>query len=230
MNYSPEIQQVHAEFNTAADKLLKEAKEYLENVQVPSEEKYDMLKEYGFTSTKEYRENHVILTERTTAKIVAETVEHYSVNYVNKFIQNGDVQHICKKYGLVCGSTQLYEGFIPKKNLEEIANFPPVREADRVWKYRRDLWVSSTEIIDLEQYLQLSREEKEKCYPITKKDLMICAPQKDFNMEGHEVKDHMIVKEVPDPVVLFPVRLGYLIVTAWGDEASDPLVLNEKQN
>lgn len=34
----------------------------------------------------------------------------------------------------------------------------------------------------------------------------------------------------PDPIVLYPVKHGYIIVTAWGDEASDPLVLNEQMN
>ena len=35
---------------------------------------------------------------------------------------------------------------------------------------------------------------------------------------------------VPDPVVLKEVKGGFLIVTAWGDEASDPNVVNEINN
>lgn len=34
----------------------------------------------------------------------------------------------------------------------------------------------------------------------------------------------------PDPVVLKPIKGGYLILTAWGDEASDELVVNQKFN
>jgi len=50
-----------------------------------------------------------------------------------------------------------------------------------------------------------------------------------------KVKDFKISKiEIPDPVVLKPVYYGgqkhYLIVTAWGLEASDELVVNEKMN
>lgn len=57
----------------------------------------------------------------------------------------------------------------------------------------------------------------------------ICALPKDFNQEGMEVKGHkLVLKE--DPIVLFKVRGGYLIVTAWGAEASDPLVVNPKTN
>lgn len=63
----------------------------------------------------------------------------------------------------------------------------------------------------------------------------IAAPLKDFNMADSEVKDFKISKiQVPDPVVLKPVVYNkqkyYLIVTAWGLEASDELVVNQKMN
>ena len=50
-----------------------------------------------------------------------------------------------------------------------------------------------------------------------------------------ELKDFKLSKiEIPDPVVLQPVNFKgekyYLIVTAWGDEASDELVVNETLN
>jgi hypothetical protein len=35
---------------------------------------------------------------------------------------------------------------------------------------------------------------------------------------------------IPDPVVLQPVQYGFLIITAWGDEASDENVVNPKNN
>ena len=40
----------------------------------------------------------------------------------------------------------------------------------------------------------------------------------------------LVKKHIPDPVVLQPVKGGYLIITAWGDEASDPLVINPLMN
>lgn len=44
--------------------------------------------------------------------------------------------------------------------------------------------------------------------------------------EGYKLEK----KFIPDPVVLQPVKGGYLILTAWGDEASDPLVVNQNFN
>ena len=78
-------------------------------------------------------------------------------------------------------------------------------------------------------YSMDSFSKKEVC------PLEIAAPKKDFNMKGMEVRDGKLSNiEIPDPVVLKPVvfegRKHYLIVTAWGLEASDELVVNQKMN
>lgn len=65
---------------------------------------------------------------------------------------------------------------------------------------------------------------------IVDKQLKICAPAKDMEIpQGKQVVGYKI-QNVPDPVVLQPVRGGYLIICAWGDEASDEIVVNEKMN
>lgn len=60
----------------------------------------------------------------------------------------------------------------------------------------------------------------------------ICAPKDDFHTSGWEVRDGY--RLVYDPIVLQPVskegQEGFLIVTAWGDEASDEIVVNETKN
>jgi len=62
----------------------------------------------------------------------------------------------------------------------------------------------------------------------------IVAPKKDMiSKEKHSKLKSLFATKfsvVPDPVVLYPVQMGYIIVTAWGDEASDPLVANEQMN
>ena len=47
---------------------------------------------------------------------------------------------------------------------------------------------------------------------------------------GMKLYGHLLRKHIPDPVVLQPVKGGYLIITAWGDEASDEIVVNQKMN
>ena len=53
-----------------------------------------------------------------------------------------------------------------------------------------------------------------------------------MDISGLELKEgyKLEKKFIPDPVVLQPVKGGYLILTAWGDEASDPIVINEINN
>ncbi len=66
---------------------------------------------------------------------------------------------------------------------------------------------------------------------INTNELQICAPLKDMDLSGMEIKKgYKLQKHIPDPVVLKRVKGGYLILTAWGDEASDELVVNQKFN
>jgi len=64
--------------------------------------------------------------------------------------------------------------------------------------------------------------------------LTICAPEKDFDLTGLKKKGFSFfqtkVVTYPDPVVLQPVKHGHLILACWGDEASDPIVVNEINN
>lgn len=67
--------------------------------------------------------------------------------------------------------------------------------------------------------------------------LAICAPLKDMDTANMKLEGVRLVKDIPipDPVVLLPKNHsngieGYLILTAWGDEASDPMVVNEQMN
>lgn len=63
-----------------------------------------------------------------------------------------------------------------------------------------------------------------------KQSLQICAPLKDMDTTGMDLKGYRLQKHIPDPVVLQPVRGGYLILAAWGDESSDELVVNNINN
>lgn len=56
-------------------------------------------------------------------------------------------------------------------------------------------------------------------------EMMMVAPYADFDTRGYTIRDN---KMVYDPIVLYPVKGGYLIVTAWGEEAKDELVQRAK--
>jgi hypothetical protein len=62
------------------------------------------------------------------------------------------------------------------------------------------------------------------------KPFSICAPEKDFDMRNLIRSGHKLELHIPDPIVLQPVKGGYLVVSKWGLEASDELVVNQKMN
>jgi hypothetical protein len=64
--------------------------------------------------------------------------------------------------------------------------------------------------------------------------LFICAPENEMKTEGLTKKGLFAFMEtkrhIEDPVVLHPCKGGFLIVAAWGPEASDEDVVNHKMN
>ena len=197
----------------------------------------------------------LIEEENVKKKALIETIEYFSVKYPNyKFITRESVLKICDKYNLVLGWVNDYIGTVPDKNVEAISDFK-VDENDECYARRMissdQIWVegkrfertkSTTHPLSKKQYDDLivdpprligSKIQAGKC------ELEIAAPLKDFDMKGKTLEGRQIkvadeMREIPDPVVLKPVfhngKKHYLIVTAWGLEASDELVVNQKMN
>lgn len=89
--------------------------------------------------------------------------------------------------------------------------------------------------LDLDGFLGYMGAKK-KAYDILnveKASLEIVGNKDDFDMRGMEAVDYEL-KDIPDPIVLQPVfhngAKHYLIVTAWGEEASDSKVVNQVMN
>lgn len=188
-------------------------------------------------------------------KTLIEAINYFSFKYPNyKFITEKSVEKICAKYNLVYGAINRYIGTVPDKNLKHIEDFR-VLEDDECFIYEQLMWSSfgggeksvRKEYKTAERYKEEQKRKKNDDYyrvstmhhsirEINMKcPLEIAAPLKDFNMEEMEVKGHKISKiEIPDPIVLKPVIFNnqkhYLIVTAWGIEAGDELVVNANHN
>lgn len=190
-------------------------------------------------------------------KTLIEAINYFSFKYPNyKFITEKSVGKICAKYNLVYGVIDRYIGTVPDKNLKHIEDFRVI-EDDECFVYEELLYsmliggersirkeYKTSEHFKREQELRNNPEHYMRSMQFSRMDyreinmkcpLEIAAPLKDFNMQGMEVKGHKISKiEIPDPIVLKPVIFNnqkhYLIVTAWGNEASDELVVNQKYN
>ena len=231
------IEEIHNSFDIAGEQLLKEATAIIEKGINGNPKKAELLKKVGFTNTKEFQD---FKTEQTIIKInkdIAEDIQYFQVNYPNnKVITENMVIKICEKYNLVKGPIAKYKGFVPDSKLTQIAQFELKKEDYSYIKENINFFGSKSTYISIEQFLEYSKNpDYHTIYRKEKPSLEICAPLKDMDTKGMELKGRFLFKiEIPDPIVLQPVNRNdktyYLILAAWGDEVSDELVVNNKMN
>lgn len=270
-NYPAIVDEIHNEFNTAGEKLLIEARKIIDAQPVVNKSKNELLKSFGFKNTQEVQRADTVLGTIKISEEQMQLINKYAIKYpLQKFITETQVESICKKYNLIFGYVEQYTGFVPEKNLKQIANFK-LRKEDKNTIIATARKYSSTEQFEiiLENaelredrtywHIYLKGSDARANYAFQSEDgiefysndkhnifglrsfgnlrfnintgLKICAPVKDMDVTGYTVsKGYKLLKNIPDPVVLQPIKGGYLILTAWGDEASDPLVVNQNSN
>lgn len=270
-SYPKVVQEIHKEFLTAGDILLKEANDILDSVVLKDSDKVDRLSNLGFRQVKQVEEVREFQKISVLSQETKNLILKYKIKYPKyKFINEEQVEAICHKYNLVCGDVSRFKGFVPEKNLKEIESFKGIENEDTLisgtcWggiklgrekipfeisynEYKlikreligkdkhksilnsssNDRWINSSIASNV-----LEKEVPGEYFDrIGTEPLKICAPIKDMDISGLELKEgyKLVKKFIPDPVVLKPIMGGYLILTAWGDEASDDLVVNEVMN
>lgn len=131
----------------------------------------------------------------------------YALRYPNyKFISDEALQRVTRKYGLLIEDTDQFIGTIPDVNVAEMARF-----------------MEQVRIADDDQVA----DDFSANY-------FIAAPPDQFKpkLRANAFDSEAAFPRwlIEDPIVLKPVKDGFLIVTVWGDEASDPDVVNERNN
>lgn len=264
-NYPAVVEEIHNEFFTAGDRLLKEANEILAAAPAASIEKGKRLSALGFKNVPEAVNVDKVERQIEISKEVVELVRYYQVNYPNnKFITEEQVKAICEKYGLVCGEISMYKGFVPERKLSIIESFS-LKESDKpylsVFDYDsnfigvilesdcdpslityfnsenslNNIYITGDKGRKVGYSFDTPKYEKYKHLEFVKAfkggaGLKICAPLKDMEIPSGKQVNGYKIQDIPDPVVLQPVNGGYLIVAAWGDEASDEIVVNQIHN
>ena len=231
------VQQIHNAFDMAGDFALAEAKRVLDKeADKAAIERATKLKQLGFTSMQEVEALDSDESAKFRAQKKADTVTKYNVKYPQyKFIFESQVKEICEKYGLVCGTADMYKGTIPDKNIAEIAAFK-VADEDTFFteQYeRRGTKYTKAHIIEMQKRQKEAISKKGNDYShmrlpsYEKVPFYICAPEKDMKTNGHRKEGVMLI---PDPIVLHWLPDGYLIVSKWGLEGQDPILVNEVMN
>ena len=242
------IAEIHESFDTASEKLLNEAKAILNGSY--DIEKGERLKKIGFTSAKKAVEATELVDKKQKNEELAKLIEYYQLHYPNnKFITEEKVKEICQKYGLLCGETKYYKSDVPEKNLSEIENFK-LKESEMTkvtygwFKYHsgnmRGYYIPCYSKDNSGSYGYLRSSgwgeslvlmPETESYHFDKPDFKICASVKDFDTKNMRIEDgYKLNLNLPDPIVLQPVKGGYLVVSKWGLEAEDKDLVNEKMN
>lgn len=240
------VAEIHEAFDTATDKLLKEAKDILAGSF--DIEKGKRLKKVGFVMAKKVKESENLIRQKNNSENLAKQIEYYKTFYPNnKFITEQEVKRICQKYGLLFAEAVYYISDVPEKNLLEIESFNLRDEEKNKYKcgyfeydingYYRSCtpqkgtygYVKSDNRSRFGSFISVS--DISKNYHFEAEPLKICASAKDFNTEYMRIEDeYKLELNLPDPVVLQPVKDGYLVVTKWGLEAEDKGLINETHN
>jgi hypothetical protein len=234
------IEEIHHAFYTEVDRLLESAK-----ISNPVNEKIikkaERLRKLGFIKTKEVEIYIKSKMEEISKNERIELINYFSSKYpLYKLITKESVKSICNKYGLIYGPVNYYKGDVPDVNLRHIENFK-ISDNDKCFNVES---FSSTWFTDYNAFLEQENRKKEYLklgrinisrHIIEESPLEIVAPVSDFDTTNMKISDFKLSKiKIPDPVVLQPVfykgEKHYLIVTAWGNEASDSLIVNEKMN
>lgn len=242
------IEEIHLQFDTAQDRLVAEAQAIV-NQQTESERIVaERLEKIGFGFSKKAKTYLNRRQEITEAKALLNDIAYCKIAYpLYKFITEQEVSKLCQKYGLMLGDSYKYTGDIPEKNLAEIEAFRLKKEdSNRVseigafafdhmmlqYQIRRNGFYG-TDPIRTETESNFARLGYTTGNPSNVNSggvpaFKIVAPVTDFKINiDDRVEGYKLIN---DPIVLCPLRGGYLVISKWGLEASDEAVINEQMN
>jgi hypothetical protein len=142
-------------------------------------------------------------------KIDHKTLNEFSqVNAILKnqylYVNFEVLDDICKKYNIVPSPIAEFTGFVPKKNLEELKVFQ-----DKIAPQLPKSSVGYTILCP----------QADTTYNLVEKMLEKERQEELIRQERERARTE-------DPIVLYPLKNGAIIITAWGDEASDPSISN----
>jgi hypothetical protein len=178
--------------------------------------------------------------------------ENYERKYggIYKFIFESQLERVCEKYDLYVRRVNQFIGDIPEKNIKEMMKFK-VYLQDLPIKIPNEAWLNTYEINVIPNsfnpaagsQINLSNVGKIEAISASRNRVIIqiAAVKKMFSEEAFKESQARIIEnegyEPPpknkvelDPIVLCKVKGGYLVITAWGDEANDELVVNQNNN
>ncbi len=252
--YDKVIEEIHSQFDNATIRLSSEFDEILKRVSESNSDKVEALRILGFINSSPVTDHMKLMDDERKFKEYTDYAKEYSMKYTQKFICEWQVEEICKKYGLVIGEAYRFKGFIPEKNVCDMLKFK-LKTEDVLYQYglesshngikyikHKVLWDAEKHFSNITTYNHTGLQtisvvgtkvglHNDHVEYFRRVGFSICAPLSEMDMTNATVTDgYKIQSTIKDPIVLQKVLGGYLVITAWGDEASDPNVINANNN
>jgi hypothetical protein len=235
------IREIHNEFDTAQDNLLRQAKEIIHKSE-PVSDKGKRLLDIGFTNSEaavSFKKNSTAIVEN---KEQAELIEYYKRTYpFNKFITEKELQRICAKYKMVFAPVSRYIKDVPEKNVSDIEKVCKLKDEDVVTdSYFISIntgYYSKPIPKNVSRYFQLPKEIEREYLNLNSSGRWNCINKwlcKSTNSDDFFVQDHSLhVVERQGLFICAPKShfkleglkkkgLGFLSVTIF--EVKDPIV------
>jgi hypothetical protein len=139
----PTVEQIHAEFDSAEERILQECDNLLNELKIPTEtqleRKATMIAELGFVNSETVKQAATLKEKSKTiqhklevTKTQAELIREFKVKYPNeKFITIDELERICEKYNLIHAPAVNYIKDIPEKNVLEMVNCKKLEIEDK---------------------------------------------------------------------------------------------------
>lgn len=224
--YPEKIQEIHKRVDMSSDKALAEARQILFDLEKKDDTKAGRLEKLGFRNIESVKELQRIRKDKEKYKKIRDSIEHYSAKYpFNKFITGEEAESVCNKYNLYIADVAFFKGFVPERNLSEMETFVSNHGLKQYYRQGTSKAYSDWEVTSKHEF-----ENQKEGYTYYEHGVIfrIMAPENQFYITNTMRK---IGREIiDDPIVLYPVPEGYIVVTAWGDEASDPVIVNGLSN
>lgn len=142
------VEVIHAEFDSAQDRILDECDKVLAELQIPTEtqieKKASIMEELGFVNSETIQQARVLKerNQKIEQKINLTTTQAKSIRYFKqkypfeKFITVDELNKICEKYNLIHAPAENYIKDIPERNVLEMKNCKELDVEDSFKTYK----------------------------------------------------------------------------------------------
>lgn len=227
------LKEIHTSFHTSGERLVNEARALLETATSNNMDKrHDLLLEAGFSSSEVVKQIKDIKHRTTEAQDIMACYNNMQGMY--KVITLQEIVNITEKYKLCMGKNAFYKGDVPDKNLQDILRFKKQvdgkinfnSQSMRICAFQNDFTDNAEfdvkEGVKVKKFTLIERKDPIVLYP--------CRGTVSYNRNSTILGNRSVWEDRTEQHEETINEKYWYVVTAWGPEASDPKIINQKFN